>query len=292
METEYIGEPLDSPSTLRRIELALQTDGLTVLRGFDADVEQVVALAKTLAPSLLSDHRVDRKPHPKAAGAYCVNPGNGEVGLHFELGPTPFRPDLVAFVCVDPGPATGGATLVCDGRKSLPRLSPEVRELLETRRIRYELAIPPPVWRGFGGLQGLDQPQAIEALQARFPRSDKVGFSVDDSGVLSLRYADAAITHRSTFSDGIPLLSAIVAHKYIGMTVTFADGAPIPVPVLKDIQRAMMAEQERIQWTKGDVLILDNYRVAHGREAFTGTKRRVYTVMANRRRPRSQHAAA
>ncbi len=292
METEFLGESLKSPSTLRRIELALQTDGLAVLRGFDADVEQVVALAKKLAPSLLTDHRVEREPHPKTFGAYRVNPGNGEVGLHFELGPTPFRPDLVAFVCVDPGPTTGGATLICDGRKALTRLTPEVRDLLEKRRIRYRLAIPQPVWQGFVGLQDMELPEAIEALRSRFSPSDNIGFSVDPSGFLFLQYADAAITHRSTFSDGIPLLSAIVANKYVGMTVSFADGKPIPMAVFDDIHRAMTAEEERIQWNKGDVAILDNYRVAHGRDAFSGTKREVYTVMANRRAPRPQHAAA
>jgi alpha-ketoglutarate-dependent taurine dioxygenase len=57
------------------------------------------------------------------------------------------------------------------------------------------------------------------------------------------------------------------------------DGAPIPSEFLDDIRRAYRESLRIFAWLRGDILLLDNMLIAHGRKAFTGD-RRVFVAMA------------
>lgn len=58
----------------------------------------------------------------------------------------------------------------------------------------------------------------------------------------------------------------------------FGDGAQIPRATLQGIRAAFDREAVNIDWRPGDVALLDNMRVAHGRRSFTG-ERRVFTAL-------------
>ena len=59
----------------------------------------------------------------------------------------------------------------------------------------------------------------------------------------------------------------------VGMTETFyGDLSPIPVADLEEIDRASRANIVPTPMTEGDVLLVDNYRVLHGRDIFTGDR--------------------
>jgi alpha-ketoglutarate-dependent taurine dioxygenase len=59
----------------------------------------------------------------------------------------------------------------------------------------------------------------------------------------------------------------------------YGDGTPIEPEVVEQIQAAYRAEMVVFPWEPGDVLLLDNLTVAHGRRPYTG-ERQVVVAMA------------
>jgi hypothetical protein len=62
--------------------------------------------------------------------------------------------------------------------------------------------------------------------------------------------------------------------------VFFGDGEPIPGGLLDDVRAAYDATTIREPWQAGDVLVIDNLLVAHGRDPYEGS-RRVLVAMTN-----------
>ncbi|MDJ0617454.1 MAG: TauD/TfdA family dioxygenase [Calothrix sp. MO_192.B10] len=67
--------------------------------------------------------------------------------------------------------------------------------------------------------------------------------------------------------------------QYRILNVAFEDGSNLSVWDVYHIVKSYWQNAEIFSWQEGDVLILDNYRLGHGRLPFTG-ERRVYTAFA------------
>lgn len=62
--------------------------------------------------------------------------------------------------------------------------------------------------------------------------------------------------------------------------MTFADGSPIPADYIRHIQETGLALAVDVDWAPGDLLLIDNMLVGHGRRPFTGP-RRVLVAMSD-----------
>jgi len=57
-----------------------------------------------------------------------------------------------------------------------------------------------------------------------------------------------------------------------GTQVTFGDGSPVPVRFIRHLQDIIWQNMVFFTWKKGDVLMVDNFAVAHGRMPFWGKR--------------------
>lgn len=68
------------------------------------------------------------------------------------------------------------------------------------------------------------------------------------------------------------LLAAFGDESRFPKTVMFGDGGPIPAASIEMIAAALEAEEHAFAWRRGDILLVDNEVIAHGRRPFSGER--------------------
>ena len=207
-------------------------------------------------------------------------PPRHRIPLHNEQSYNIIWPLRIFFHCVVP-PASGGATPVADCRNVYQRISPAVRERLEERDYLYV--------RHFGTGMGLSWQEAFQtddrAAVERYCADNDIEFSWGAGEELTTRqrrpvsasHPDSGemtwFNHLTFFN--VSTLDSMVAEALLLMgkenlpnNTYYGDGAEIEPAALDELRAAYEAEAVVIPWQEGDVMMLDNMLVAHGREAY------------------------
>lgn len=221
------------------------------------------------------------------------HPPDQEIFLHNEQSYNLRFPQKIAFFCRTP-PREGGATPIADCRRVLRGIDPAILRRFAELGYLYV--------RNFGGGLGLSwqtafqttDPGAVEAycranrielewrggdrlrtrqvrsVVARHPRSGELSWC-----------NHATFFHVSTLPPPVrESLLAGLALEDLPNHTWYGDGTPIEPAALDALRGLYRREQRRFDWAEGDVLLLDNLLVAHGREPFAG-ERRVLTGMSD-----------
>ncbi|TSC34375.1 TauD/TfdA family dioxygenase [Corallococcus sp. Z5C101001] len=271
------------------LDPALARHGAVLFRGFSgltpAGFEQLIG---ELSGALLEyTHR--STPRTRVSGRIFTSteyPPEQTIPLHNEQAYARGWPQRIYFCCMQ-APAQAGETPLADSRRVLARISPSVRERFRRTGVMYV--------RNYG--EQLDLPWQ-EVFQTHDRREVEaycraMGISVEwrDGGRLrTSQVAQATLTHPVTgedvwfnqahlfhFSSLEPAvrdaLLAVFEPEELPRNACYGDGTPIEPPVLEEIREAYRAEEVVFPWQEGDVLMVDNLLVAHGRRPFTGPRR-------------------
>ncbi len=76
------------------------------------------------------------------------------------------------------------------------------------------------------------------------------------------------------------VLSDIMTEDDMPQSVTFAEGSPIPADYVAHVRDQGLAAAIDVDWHAGDLMLIDNVLVAHGRRPFSG-RRRVLVAMSD-----------
>lgn len=258
----------------------LANSGWVLLRNFDLSLTNFSRVMKAMCRQLTFDPAREYSND----STQKVNAGTAAVGLHIENGNTPLPPDLIAFYSAKSA-KSGSQTTVCDGAEIYQHMSNELKTLFE-KPITVSRTLPSALWRQYV----VDQHPAVSTaaevneqhlqdLNALAPNQQAV-LNSDDSLTYHLAI-NPCIT--GAFSDQLAFANAILgpSFNYQPPKVTLFNGEEISEQLKHEL--TMLAEQftHEVQWQDGDLVLIDNKRVMHGRREIHGdlSQRQLYIGM-------------
>lgn len=210
---------------------------------------------------------------------------------------------LGAFVCFKAAD-TGGEFLLLDGRKALADMKPDVRQRMYERGVRFSNAELPffDFLRSAGPLKEVLKPvfQAVgsAAVAAKIDMELELKWAEDEKNGLRLQAFSPPqspinrhpVTGEPAWFCNVHSHSRYLRDRRDGelgettgaskLNVTdmfYGDGSPIPIADLEHIDEITMKNLVYVKMQKGDVVLVDNYQVMHGRDVFTGERMHAVT---------------
>lgn len=258
----------------------VQEHGVVLFRGFDTDGDAFNSVVAQVSSKVTIDPA--RTFHGDSA--QLVDSGDESIGLHLENGATPFAPELLWFHCVRAAEA-GSETTVCDGRLVHEALSQAARDAFGSQPIRYSRTIAGDKWRRMASFMsgGTISPSdaTVEQLADVVPAGSQ--FTVEHRGDDALRYTyDVWGVGPSRWSDQPVWASSIFgpSYNYEAPTITFRDSSPLSAELLEECRVATERVTADIVWRDGDVVLIDNSRVMHGRRPIIDPRRTIVNAQS------------
>lgn len=266
----------------------LRTHGGLLLRGFDIprveEFEQVVA---AISGELLEYKERSSPRHAVSGKIYTSTdyPPEHPIFLHNENSYQAVWPRRIFFYSAKAA-QEGGETPIADVRRLYRRIDPEVRDRFVARRWM--------VVRNYGDGFGLpwqtvyqtEDKAQVEAhcqrngIELEWKEGDRLRTRAvrdavarhPDSGDLCW-FNHATFFHVSTLEPGIrEALLDEFAEEDLPTNTYYGDGGAIEPEVLEHLRSCYRAETLSFPWQVGDLLMLDNMMVAHGRAPFKGER--------------------
>ncbi|GIW89813.1 MAG: syringomycin biosynthesis enzyme [Pirellulaceae bacterium] len=220
-------------------------------------------------------------------------PPTVKIYLHHEMAQTPIYPERLFFFCQQPA-AEGGQTPLCRSDLLWQTIEQTFAEFAERCRclgLRYTHVMPPE--EDFGSGMGRSWASTLRAssTEEAEARLRQLGYQWEWLNDRSLRVTTPRLPavlqidgeRRSFFNQ---LLAAYQGWKDSrndpAGAVRFADGSTIDGSIVGQIAQIAEAITYDHSWQQGDVLLLDNRVVMHGRRIFSGLRK----VLASLAEPR------
>ncbi|MGE0634354.1 MAG: TauD/TfdA family dioxygenase [Pseudobdellovibrionaceae bacterium] len=248
----------------------LKESGALLFRDFDVNMDSF----REFSDQFASEHLKHGLPKLRAGmsedGTVAdVLAGTHDIVLHGEMYYLPKQPDILWLFCQKPA-LHGGATTVCDGIEYLNALTPALKALFNKKKILYTHRWGPTGWQAIFKTDSIDQ--AISELK-RDPRVSSAKF---DGEFLTFDYVTSAIM-RPKYSSTPAFINSIANVKqyaYLNtVDVKFEDGEQITPEMVEEINEIGSLVVKDVSWQAGDVLMIDNSRVMHGRRNFSGERK-------------------
>jgi len=187
---------------------------------------------------------------------------------------------------------SGGETPIADMRRVSAAIGPALLDKFEVNRVRYVRHYRPRVdlaWETV--FQTADRQQLAqfctdndivhEWLDKETLRTVQVcqGTAYHPDTGERVFFNQAHLFHRSSLGAAASkAMTDAFGHDRLPRNAYFGDGSELQAEDLEHIRAAYRTEASSFKWRSGDVLLLDNMQVAHGRMPFKG-KRRVLAAL-------------
>lgn len=270
-------------------EEQLAASGAILFRGFDvADPEDFDAAVRaygapgfTYAESLSNAVRVNVTERVFTANEA---PPDTSIYLHHEMAQTPLYPSKLFFYCEIAAEA-GGATPLCRSDILLEQLRESdgaFVDRLESEGVRYTNIMPASddagsgqgrSWRSTLGAGNRDEAEA---------RLRKLGYDWEWQDDDSLRATTPVLGAVRQLPDGRSVFFNQLIAAFRGWSdsrndpsraISFGDGEPITPADMAEAIRLSDELTFDMPWQAGDVVLVDNFLVMHGRRPFSGKRR-------------------
>ncbi|MBD0254688.1 MAG: TauD/TfdA family dioxygenase [Cytophagales bacterium] len=272
-----------------QVETLLQKHGALLFRGFPVhSVEAFEAFLAALGGKPLQYVHRSSPRHEVQNNIYTStdHPHDQVINLHNEHSYSHEWPLKIVFHCLV-APADAGETPIADSRKVFAALREPTRRQFIDKGVKYVRHM------GTGlGMRWQDVFQTTDKGRAEaFCRQYGMTYQWLDQDRLRLEFTRPAVrrhprTHEPVWfnhafffnlrSYDETLREAVLAQgkaEDFPFLTYYGDGSEIPGEVIEEIRQAYEGLKVSFAWQKGDVLVLDNMLMAHGRNAYQGDRK-------------------
>lgn len=289
--------PRELPAHRAEIDEHLLRDGAVVLRGLDIGTPEEALRTVTCFGDPLDSYRGGNTPRTRvSAGVFTSTayPAQFDISLHNELSYAQRWPERLYFCCLVAA-ETGGATPVCDGRALVADLDPAVRERFETRGVLYQQHLHGGYGFGKSWQETFETENRgvverfLEQSHATYEWTVEDGLRVSQhrpgvrrhpvtGEIVWFNQADQWHPSNLPAEDAEAMLALVGTEDDLPQWVTYGDGSRIPDEDLDQVR--LVADRHKLvrPWRPGDLMLIDNMLIMHGREAYTGQRRIVVSM--------------
>jgi alpha-ketoglutarate-dependent taurine dioxygenase len=216
-------------------------------------------------------------------------PSSVEIFLHHEMAQTPVYPSKIFFCCLSAA-ETGGATPLCRSDAlwaALKEKNPEWMSLFVDKGLRYWSHMPANDDAQSGQGRSWKSTLSVGSVEEAEARLRSLGYTWEWQTDQSLIAETPRLPAVKTLNDGSQsffnqLIAAHRGWRKLGQSkqpaVTLGDRTIIPEKVMEQIIEVSEDFAVAADWRDGDVLLLDNHRVMHGRYPYSGQRKRQVIV--------------
>ncbi|MEU6423558.1 TauD/TfdA family dioxygenase [Streptomyces spiralis] len=258
--------------------------GALLIRGLALqEADQAGAVLYHLAPGLMTEREAFAPRRTRAPGLYSSTtwPANQPMCMHHELSYTHAPPSLLLLACLA-APRTGGATALADATAVLDALPPDLVQRFEEEGWLLTRTYHDEIGASWAESFGTDDRTAVED----YCRAHRIEFRwLPDGGLHTRQRRRAVVRHpvsgRRCWFNQIAFLNewtmAPEVREYLidvhgpdrlPFTTRFGNGDPIGEDVVQLINTVYERHTVREPWQDGDLMLVDNVRMAHNREPF------------------------
>ncbi|MFD7841142.1 TauD/TfdA family dioxygenase [Streptomyces sp. NPDC059761] len=260
-----------------------------VFRGFGVTPQELDEVMDELLPNRLA-YVHGNSPRTKVGKNVYTSteyPQEFTISMHNEMSYAYAWPSRLLFFCQQQ-PETGGATPLVDGVRWLAALDPEVREAFKGG-VRYTQNLHGGMGLGKSWQDTFETEDRAE-VESFLEKTEAVWEWKTDGSLRVHQIRPATVKHPVTGAEvwfnqadqwhpaGLgdetaKALAQIMPEEDLPQSVSFADGTAIPADYVTQIRDRGLDNAVDVDWRTGDLLLIDNLLVGHGRRPFTGARR-------------------
>ncbi|WP_261720517.1 TauD/TfdA family dioxygenase [Streptomyces sp. FZ201] len=277
------------------VDTRLTEQGAVLFRGFDMTTPEDFARFGRAASAARLDYTYRSTPRSTVTdGVFTTTeyPADQEIAPHCENAYQRTWPLKLAFFCQTPA-TTGGETPLADLRAVTAALDPDLLDRFETRGVRYVRHYRPHIdlpW------QVVFQTDSREGVAAYCADHGIDHTWLDDTTLRTAQTSQGVAYHprtgeRVVFNQAhlfhvsnLPpetarALTSLYGPEGLPRNATYGDGTPLAPEELAAVRDAFAAAMVTFPWEAGDVLLVDNMRMAHARRPYEGPRKVLATLM-------------
>ena len=244
--------------------------GFLLFRGFEADINTFAEFTNSLSKDFMdyTGGAFNRKMINKEPTILTVNDFNDEVKLHGEMYYTNKPPLMLWFFCDNP-PLQNGETIVCDGEQFFHELSSSMKDLLNRKNLKFydPSSLSKEEWQRKYKTNDFN-------LVKEICKDNGMEVQMDEDESIHRQFIAPAI-HKSRTGEGYVFINSLLAVKHASSTSAyFDDDSEITEEIISELNQIAEKITIEISWETGDILMIDNTRIMHGRRAFDDNEKR------------------